>query len=120
MFEIQKPSENRVDIVIRGALDAEDMRKGLDELEKHSSGVVHGRMLYVISEFSMPSLGAIGVEFAKLPMLFGLLSKFDRCAVLSDAGWIRRAAEVEGALLVGLEIKSFGLEARAAAEAWLG
>lgn len=119
MLTITKPSENRVDIELRGELDADTMRTALDDLIEKSENVTGGRMLYRIPEFAMPTLGAIGVEFSRLPKLFGLLGKFDRCAVLSDAGWIRTAAEVEGRLFPGIEIKAFALDEVEAAEAWL-
>ena len=38
---------------------------------------------------------------------------------MSDTGWIKKAAEIEGALIPGLVIKSFDLDAEDAAEAWL-
>lgn len=119
MLEIRKPAPNRLDLELRGALDADAMRAGLDDLLAKAEGVEHGAMLYTIPEFAMPTLGALGVELERLPKLFGLLGKFDRCAVLSDAAWLRTAAEVEGALIPGLEIKAFALDQTEAAEAWL-
>ncbi|MEM8794008.1 MAG: STAS/SEC14 domain-containing protein [Pseudomonadota bacterium] len=119
MFEITKPSANRVDLHVSGAIDSDTMRKALDDLIEKSEGIENGRMLYTIPEMAWPSLGALGVEMARLPKLFGLLGKFDRCAVLTDAGWIKTAAEVEGALFPGIEIKGFGLTEVDKAEAWL-
>ncbi len=119
MLTITKPSANRVDIRLEGALDADAMAQGLDDLIAKSEGVEAGLMLYTIPEFTMPTLGAITVEMWRLPKLLGLLGKFDRCAVLSDAAWLRTAAEVEGALIPGLVIKAFELDDRAAAESWL-
>ena len=119
MFKITKISANRVDIELSGTLDADDMRTLLDELISKSEGVSDGRMLYTISDFSMPSLGAMAVEMTRLPKLFGLLGKFDKCAVLSDANWIKKVATIEGALIPGLDIKSFDMEEVDAAEAWL-
>ncbi len=119
MLTITKPSPNRVDIDLNGGLDVEIMTAGLDDLIAKSEGVQHGRLLYRITDFAMPSLGALGVEVTRLPKLFGLLSKFDRCAVLSDAAWLRTAAEIEGAIFPGIEIKSFEMADVDAAEAWL-
>jgi hypothetical protein len=119
MFKITKQSADRVDIELEGSLDADTMRTALDDLIEKSEDVRKGRMLYKISDLSLPTWGAIGVEMSRLPKLFGLLGKFDRCAVLSDSSWLRKAAEVEGALFPGLEIKSFSLDEREAAEAWL-
>ena len=119
MLTITKPSDNRVDLDLAGTLDAETMRNALSELIEKSEGVSGGRMLYKISDFAFPTLGAIGVEMGYLPKLFGLLGKFDKCAVLSDAAWIRNAAELEGRMFPGIEIKAFAMDDSAAAEAWL-
>ena len=119
MLKITKQSPARLDIELSGSLDADSMRAALDELIEKSDDIRNGRMLYTISEFSLPTLGAIGVEMTRPPKLFGLLAKFDKCAVLSDSNWLRKAAIVEGALFPGIDIKSFELDEIDAAEAWL-
>lgn len=119
MLTVTKPSETRIDIELSGAVDAETMRVALEDLITKSEDVTDGRVLYTITDFSMPSLGAIGVELQLLPKLFGLLGKFERWAVISDASWLRTAAEIEGALIPGIEIKSFELDQTDEAEAWL-
>lgn len=119
MLTITKLAPNRVDIDLSGGIDAEIMTAGLDDLIAKSEGVENGRMLYRIIDLAMPSLGALGVELTRLPHLFSLLGKFDRCAVLSDAGWLRTAAEIEGAIIPGLDIKAFELADVDTAEAWL-
>ncbi len=119
MLNVSKPSANRLDIELSGALDTEAMRLALDYLVDQSEGITNGRMLYKIVDFEMPTLGAMAVEFQKMPKLFSLIGKFDKCAVLSDTAWIRTAAEIEGAVIPSLEIKSFPLSAMKAAEDWL-
>ena len=119
MLKITKLSADRVDIELSGTLDAASMRTALDELIEKSENVSNGRMLYKITDFSLPTLGAIGVEMTRLPKLFGLLGKFDKCAVLSDSNWLRKAAVVEGAIFPGIDIKSFEMDELDAAEAWL-
>ena len=119
MLTVTKPAPDRVDIMLSGIVDAGAMRAGLDELIRQSEGVKNGRMLYRITDFAMPTLGAFGVELGRLPKLFALVGRFDRCAVVSDTAWLRRAAEIEGALIPGLEIRSFDLPDAAAAEGWL-
>ena len=52
-------------------------------------------MLYDVVEFHFPSLGAIGIEFPRLPSMFKLMRKFDRAAVLTDKAWIRKVSEFE-------------------------
>ena len=119
MFNIYTVSPNRVDIELDGVLDADTMRTALDQLIEATDGVSEGRMLYKISNFSMPTLGAIGVELSRLPKLFGLIGKLDRCAVVADAAWLRKAAEIEGAMFPSIDIKSFEFDQIDAAEAWL-
>ncbi|MEM9630364.1 MAG: STAS/SEC14 domain-containing protein [Pseudomonadota bacterium] len=119
MFKVTKVAPNRIDLELGGSLDQEAMRKGLDDLIKQSEGISEGLMLYTITDFAMPSAAAISVEFGRLPELFSMVNKFDRCAVLSEVSWLRSAAEIKGMLIPGLEIKAFELNERDAAEAWL-
>ena len=119
MYTVSKPGPNRVDIAIRGSLDKEAVEGMIDQLIAQSETVSGGRMLYWITEVSMPGIGAWAVEFRRLPQLFALIRKFDRIAIISDAGWIRRGAEIEGALIPGLAIRGFAPEATDDAEAWL-
>ncbi len=119
MFKVIPTGTNRLDIELSGKLDAEDMRVALDELENKSKNIENGKMLYEIIDFHIPSLGAIGVEFSRLPALFGLMKKFDRAAVLTDKAWLKKVSELEGVLYPGLEIKAFNRDQKAEAEAWL-
>ena len=119
MLTITKRSENRLDIELSGMLDAATMNAGLGDLLDKSEGISNGIMLYRIPEFTMPTLAALGVEFGYMPKLFSLIGRFKKAAVLSDAAWIRTAAEVEGAILPGIDIKAFPMDAENEAEAWL-
>ena len=119
MFKVIPNGANRLDIELSGKLDTEDMRTALDELEDKSKNIENGKMLYEIIDLTIPSLGAIGVEFSRLPAMFGLMKKFDRVAVLTDKTWLKKASELEGVLYPGLEIKAFNRDQKAEAEAWL-
>ncbi len=119
MLTVSKPRPNHLEIELSGTLDAETMRAGLDDLLAKSADINSGTMLYRIPGFAMPTLGAVGVEMGYLPKLFSLIGRFDRCAVCTDAAWLRAAAEVEGALLPGLVITGFALDETKAAAAWL-
>ena len=119
MLKVTKKSDDRIDIELSGSLASDEMAVGLDELIYQAEGVENGKMLYRITQFAMPTIGAFGVEITRLPKLFGLLGKIDRCAVLTDIPWLRTAAEVEGALIPGMDIKAFELDEVDAAEGWL-
>ena len=119
MFKVIPNGINRLDIELSGKLNTEEMKIALDELESKSKDIENGKMLYEIIDFHIPSLGAIAVEFSRLPSMFGLMKKFDRAAVLTDKTWIKKASEFEGHFFPGLEIKAFDRGQKEEAEAWL-
>jgi len=119
MFRVIPKGINRLDIELSGKLNTEEMKIALDELESKSKDIENGRMLYEIIDFHIPSLGAIAVEFSRLPSMFGLMKKFDRAAVLTDKTWLKKVSEFEGHFFPGLEIKAFDREQKEEAEAWL-
>lgn len=119
MFKVTANGSNRIDIDFGGKLDSDGMRAALDELHSKSEGIENGRMLYRVYDFKLPTLGAIGVEIARLPRLFKLIRRFDRVAVLADKDWVQKASEIEGALIPGLEIEAFDLDEADEAERWL-
>ena len=119
MFKVTPNGIDRLDIELSGKLNAEEMRIALDELVSKSKNIKNGKMLYEIIDFHLPSLGAIAIELSRLPSMFGLMKKFDRAAVLTDKTWLKKISEFEGAFYPGMEIKGFGRDQRAEAEAWL-
>lgn len=119
MFRVVPNGLNRLDIEFSGKLDTDEMKVALDELISKSKDIEHGRMLYRIGEFDLPTLGAVGVELSRLPELFRLIGRFDRVAVLAGSKWIQHASEIEGMLIPGLQIKAFDPDGEADAEAWL-
>ncbi|MEA3278661.1 MAG: STAS/SEC14 domain-containing protein [Pseudomonadota bacterium] len=119
MFKVIQKGKNRLDIEMSGKLDSEEMKTALDELVSKSEDIENGRMLYEVVYFHLPSLGAIGIEFSRLPSMFLLMKKFDRAAVLTDKAWLQKVSELEGALCPGLEIKAFNRDQKEEAESWL-
>ncbi|MGI9570137.1 MAG: STAS/SEC14 domain-containing protein [Desulfobulbia bacterium] len=119
MFRVTKIETNRLDIELSGKLNSEEMQIALDELENKSEDIENGIMLYDVIDFHLPSLGAIVIEFSRLPSMFGLIKKFRRAAVLADINWIKKASEFEGMLIPGLEIKAFNRDQKEEAETWL-
>jgi len=118
-FKVTRVNENRLDIEMSGKLNSEQMENVLDELVNKSEGIEKGRMLYDVVDYHLPSLGAIVIEFSRLPSMLGLMKKFDRAAVLTDKAWLRKVSEIEGVLYSGLEIKVFSRDQKVEAEAWL-
>ena len=119
MFKISKIGQNRLDIELSGKLSSEEMQTALDELQSKSQDINDGIMLYDVVEFHLPSLGAIAIEFSRLPSMFGLIRKFNKAAVLTDKNWIQKASELEGLLIPGIDIKAFNRDQKEEAESWL-
>jgi hypothetical protein len=119
MFQVKRQGDNRLDVDFAGKLDSAEMRTALDELERQAEGIEHGRMLYRIGEFKLPTLGAMGVEMSRLPRMIRFARRFERMAVVADKQWLRTASEIEGALIPGLTIKAFAKDQETSAEAWL-
>lgn len=119
MFKISHEHPNRIDIEFGGKLNKAQMKVALDEFVSESKNIEHGKMMYRIDGFSLPTLAAIGHELSRLPEVLEVIRKFDRAAVLADMEWVRAASEIEGKLIPGLTIKAFGRSAEIEAEAWL-
>lgn len=119
MFKIIRVDADRLDIEMSGKLNSEQMEIALDELVSKSEGIENGKMLYDVVDYHLPSLGAIAIEFSRLPSMLRFMRKFDRAAVLTDKAWLKMVSEVEGVLYPGLEIKGFRRDQKEEAEAWL-
>jgi hypothetical protein len=119
MFNVSKNGPNRLDLEFGGKLDSDDMRAALDLFVEQSKGIQSGRMLYKIGDFKIPTLGAIGVEFSRIPELLKVIKQFDRAAVLCNKKWVQKVSEFEGMLIPGLEIKAFDYDDNDGAEGWL-
>jgi hypothetical protein len=119
MFRIEKTGTSRLEITMSGRLDEDSMRRALDEIAAKTADIEKGTMLYDVVDFHLPTLGAIRIEFARLPSMLGLMKRFDRAAVLTDKSWLQRVSEIEGWFFPNLEIKAFERTEREKAEAWL-
>jgi len=119
MLNVLKTAPDRIEIELMGPLGVDEMRAALEELFSVSEGMEKANILYKISDFEMPTLGAMAIEVQKMPQLLELTKKFNKCAVLSDTAWIRSAAEIEGVIIPSIAIKSFLMDETGAAKAWL-
>ena len=119
MFQVTKQGNNRLNIEFSGKLNRDDMKVALDDLIQKSQGIQQGRIFYRIGDIDLPSLGALALELQRIPQLLRVIRRFDRVAVVSGTSWVRKAGEIEGALMPGLQVKSFDLNQEKDAEAWL-
>ena len=109
MLDIHVKEPGVIQIELNGEIDAAGMESGLNKLLELCEDLDNGKLFYQITDFKMPTLAALGIEFMMMPKLFRLISKVDKAAVLTDENWIKTASVIEGALIPGLEIKAFDL-----------
>lgn len=119
MITVTPESDTLIRLQASGRIDAAEMEKGLEELLRLTRDRERVNMLYIVNGLTMPELSALAVEMKYLARLFALLRKLNRVAVVSDQGWVRTAAEIEGALIPSLRMKAFDAREEAAARAWL-
>lgn len=119
MHKVNRSGNDRLDITVRGKLDAAEAAQMIESLLTLSEGIEDGRMLIDVEDFEAPTLGAFKVEFSRLPELFRFSRQFNHAAVLADEAWVRALSSVEGKMIPGLEIKSFRKDQRYQAETWL-
>ena len=115
MLNIYPGETGIINIEVDGEIDAAAMEVGLNKLVDMCEDMQNGKLFYRITNFKMPTLAALGVEFMMVPKLFQLIGKVDKAAVLTDENWIAKASIIEGALIPGLEIRPFELDEDAAA-----
>ena len=119
MLKIEQEKDGLFVIEVTGKIDAGEMEKGLDRFIEMTRDVEEGRLLYRITDFELPTIGALVVEMRKSPDLFALVRRFAKAAVISDAAWIRSFAEWEGMLIPSFDIKSFLPKHEEEARSWL-
>ena len=122
MFNVTKNGENRLDIEMSGRMDTEEMKRALEELTAKSSGIEHGRMLYRVIDFQIPTAGPASLDvfdvagrrvarcdlqemLQELPALHGLPG------VTADQG---EAQAQQGLRLVGVDFERAAERARGA------
>lgn len=120
MFKVNRASNDRLDVTVRGKLDADEATQMIAALLEAAAGIEHGRMLIDVEDFEVPTFGAFQVEFSRLPELFRFSRQFTHAAVLANENWVRTLSAVEGKLIPGLVIKAFRRDQRYQAESWLG
>ena len=118
MYKIYKINDNHIDVTFIGKLDNNDMKGFIDEFSSLSEGCKNAALVFRLSDFHVPTLGALLVELSHLPKILTTVHKFDRCAILTDEGWVKNWASVEAALIPGMKIKCFTSKQEEDAVAW--
>ena len=112
-------SGNRIEMVIDGKIDSGQMETLVTEFLEKAAGLETIELLYIDQDFRLPTLGAMAVKLSHFTHLFKVAKKIRRAALLTDKGWLRKAAQLENVLIPWIEIKTFDTNAREQAGAWL-
>ena len=115
------PSPGPDVVVLRasGTVTADDVRDAWVPIEAALDDAA--RVGFLLEAVDLEGVTA-GAFFADLKRAFenlGGVRRLARLAVVADAAWLRAAARLEGALVPGLEARSFEADERDAAVAWL-
>ncbi|NKI18214.1 STAS/SEC14 domain-containing protein [Spongiibacter sp. KMU-166] len=119
MITVTPTDQGRVDVEIEGTITKEDMQVFLEQLSTVAEGMEHGHMLFKVTDFHWPSLGAVGFELSHFGQFLRAYKHFERAAVVCHKSWIRKVGEWEGHLFSWISIRAFTPEEEALAIHWL-
>ena len=117
MIDIHQPAPDRLDLVVRGTLDEHALQGAAVELEaKLAAGTALLLDLRELDDVTAKGLARDAVEGMRLA---GRLARCRRIAVVAAEAWLRAASRVDGALLPGVEVRTFGTGQIEEARGWL-
>lgn len=118
MFRIAHSPDGLIEVHIDSTSDAAETEAALQHLIADIEAAEGSNLLVHMGPVGIPDISAFAVQLRHLPHLLRLLSRIDRIAVLSDQGWVRAGAEIDGLLLPGVDIRAWPNGDEAAARIW--
>lgn len=112
-------SPRAVAIVAEGHFTAADVAPALTRLETILDTTPQLDILADVRGSPSISLGAITEELKHWPLLIRMIRAIDRVAIVADAGWVRTAGRIEGAIIPGVHYEVYERKDEAHARAWL-
>ena len=103
---------------IDGTVTAPDMDDLYNAVEKVTEGKGPVHICGEIHGVGGLTLDAIGASFKRGAGLIGRIARVKRYAVVSDIGWIKTVAELEGAVIPGMTVRVWPTAHREEALAW--
>ena len=103
---------------IDGTVTAPDMDDLYNAVETATDGNGPVHIVGEIHGIGGLTLDAIGASFKRGVGLIGRLGRVKRYAVVSDVGWIKTMAELEGAVIPGMSVRVWPTAQRDEALAW--
>lgn len=118
MFRIDHAPDGLIEITLDSHSDPAETEAALQHLIGDLEAADLSNLLVHMGDAGLPQISTLAVQLRHLPHLMRLLSRIDRIAVLSDQGWVRTGAEIEGLVLPGVDIRAWPHADEAAARIW--
>ncbi|MEE8487726.1 MAG: STAS/SEC14 domain-containing protein [Gemmatimonadota bacterium] len=112
-------SDNVWAVHVVGKLDSDDIAVAMATLDERLSRPENVRCYFEAEEMDGVTIGAMLKD-----VLYGLrhvgdVPRFERFAIVADQPWLHALAKFEDKLLIGVEVRAFPPEQRAAARDWI-
>ncbi|WP_034389033.1 SpoIIAA family protein [Hellea balneolensis] len=117
-------NNNVAHITVKGAMAKDSLEAGLEWIDQVVEANDNFSIRVDMAKDDFADLSEISGEFKQVGRMLRHASLeenlgADKCAVLTDSMFLRNSAKVEGAVIPGLELNTFGLDADDVAEKWL-
>jgi len=114
-----KLEDKIVHMSITGNIKPESMTQGLDWIHELDAEDDDFNLRIDMAQGEFDDLAAISAEFKRVATVLRHSKSAKKCALMTDSMFLRNSAKVEGAVIPGLEVRTFDLDEATPAERWL-
>ncbi len=114
-----KLEDNVVFMKVSGEVSKEEMTQSLNWFETVANANDNINICVDMAKDDFDGLGELRQEFVRVGQVLRTVPDADKCAVVTDSQFLRNSAKVEGAVIPGLEIRTFAADESSPAETWL-
>lgn len=119
MLSITTLSPAALEMVVDGPMSRADVASAFDQLEAVLDKTETLDLLVDVRGKPDLHLGLIIEELKRLPLVIRMIRAIGRVALIADAGWVRTAAKIEGAVIPGVHYETYERDEAAHARRWL-
>ena len=104
---------------VEGTFDSDDVALAMGTLDNRLSRPGDVRCYLEAEDMDHVTIGAMLRDVLYGLRHIGDVPRFDRFAIVADQAWLHALAKFEDKLLIGVEVRAFSPEDRAAARTWV-
>jgi hypothetical protein len=119
MLTITPLSTRAIEILAEGHFTAADVATALNRMTAILDDMPQLDILADVRGSPSIALSAIAEELRHLPLVFRMIRQIERVAIVADAGWVRFASRIEGAVIPGMHYEVYERSEAAHAREWL-